>query len=85
MSKLFQAVHSSGLIRPVTTRDSQLKCGSVLCKHITEVYNQNNLTKNYNYITTLPIGAMQLSIRKSMENNTNSLGEFKSKFDTVDN
>lgn len=75
-------MHSSGLIRPVTTRDSQLKCGSVLCKHITEVYNKN-LTKTYNHIETLPIGAMNLSIRKSMENNTNLLGKFKIKLDMV--
>ncbi|XP_032293608.1 A disintegrin and metalloproteinase with thrombospondin motifs 18 [Drosophila virilis] len=57
-----RAVHSSGLIRPVTTRDSQVKCGSVLCKHVSEIFNKTNRTKAYNYITTLPVGAMNLSI-----------------------
>ncbi|KAL7738937.1 hypothetical protein ACLKA6_016935 [Drosophila palustris] len=68
-----RAVHSSGLIRPVTTRDSQLKCGSVLCKLVTENFNQTNLTESYNYIAKIPIGAMNLSIRQTVPQNGNSL------------
>ncbi|KAH8378266.1 hypothetical protein KR093_010467 [Drosophila rubida] len=68
-----RAVHSSGLIRPTTTRDSQLKCGSVLCTRVSEVFNQTNLKKNYNYVVTIPIGAMNLSIRLQKQQSANSL------------
>lgn len=68
-----RAVHSSGLIRPVTARDSPLKCGSVLCKHVSEIFKKRNLTKSYNYIATIPIGAMNLSVRQSLRQKENWL------------
>ncbi|XP_017842689.1 A disintegrin and metalloproteinase with thrombospondin motifs 18-like isoform X2 [Drosophila busckii] len=64
-----RAVHSSGLIRPVTTRDSRLKCGSVLCKLITGIYYVTNRTKNYEPIITLPVGAMNISIGQRLKSN----------------
>ncbi|XP_060644612.1 thrombospondin type-1 domain-containing protein 4-like isoform X1 [Drosophila nasuta] len=68
-----RAVHSNGLIRPTTTRDSQLKCGSVLCTRISQIFKQRNLKKNYNHIVTIPIGAMNLSIGEEKKQSNNSL------------
>ncbi|XP_017858773.1 PREDICTED: A disintegrin and metalloproteinase with thrombospondin motifs 18-like [Drosophila arizonae] len=67
-----RAVHSSGLIRPVTTRDSPVKCGSVMCKHVSVLFNKTNPTKGYNLITKLPVGAMNLAIKQNIRSN-NSL------------
>lgn len=71
---LFKAVHSSGAIRPATTRDSQQKCGSVLCRKVSEIFSQSKLTHGYNYITTIPMGAMNVTIRQ-MAKSSNLIGK----------
>uniref|UniRef100_A0A1A9W6U5 PLAC domain-containing protein n=1 Tax=Glossina brevipalpis TaxID=37001 RepID=A0A1A9W6U5_9MUSC len=57
------AVHISGAIRPATTKDSQERCGSVLCQKIDEVFSQTALNDDYNYVTTIPEGAMNITIK----------------------
>lgn len=69
-----KAVHTSGAIRPSTTKDSQLKCGSVLCKTISEVFSTPKLQYGYNLIKTIPAGAMNISIRQ-LQKSQNLLGE----------
>ncbi|XP_023031644.2 thrombospondin type-1 domain-containing protein 4-like [Drosophila willistoni] len=59
-----RAVHTSGSIRPATSSDSQTKCGSVLCQHFSGIFNKSELTTDYNYIATIPIGAMNLSVKQ---------------------
>ncbi|TMW41545.1 hypothetical protein DOY81_013376 [Sarcophaga bullata] len=61
---LLVAVHSSGAIRPATTKDSQEKCGSVLCRKVSEIFSQSKLNHGYNYITTIPMGAMNVTLRQ---------------------
>lgn len=74
-SCFFQAVHSTtGAIRPSTTKDSQEKCGSVLCQRVNEIFTQSKLTPGYNYITTIPTGAMNLTIRQ-MAKSSNLIGK----------
>ncbi|KNC22788.1 hypothetical protein FF38_04117 [Lucilia cuprina] len=58
------AVHSTGAIRPATTKDSQEKCGSVLCRKVSEIFSQSKLNHGYNYITSIPVGAMNLTIKQ---------------------
>ncbi|KAM7353659.1 thrombospondin type-1 domain-containing protein 4-like [Cochliomyia hominivorax] len=59
-----KAVHSSGAIRPATTKDSQEKCGSVLCRKVSEIFSQSKLNHGYNFITTIPAGAMNVTIKQ---------------------
>ncbi|XP_058985540.1 thrombospondin type-1 domain-containing protein 4 [Musca domestica] len=64
------AVHSAtGAIRPSTTKDSQERCGSVLCQRVNEIFTQAKLTHGYNYITTIPAGAMNLTIKEMAKSN----------------
>lgn len=61
---LFLAVHSSGAIRPSTTNDSQHRCGSVLCQTVSELFSKAKLNYGYNYVATIPAGAMNLTIKQ---------------------
>ncbi|XP_061398845.1 A disintegrin and metalloproteinase with thrombospondin motifs 7-like [Musca vetustissima] len=64
------AVHSAtGAIRPSTTKDSQERCGSVLCQRVNEIFTQAKLSHGYNYITTIPTGAMNLTIKQMAKSN----------------
>ncbi|XP_037959881.1 thrombospondin type-1 domain-containing protein 4-like [Teleopsis dalmanni] len=67
-----RAVHSSGVIRPATTYDSTVKCGSVLCQVVSELYNKTKENYGYNFISTIPTGAMNLTI-KQVERSDNLL------------
>ncbi|KAL9875216.1 thrombospondin type-1 domain-containing protein 4-like isoform 1-T7 [Glossina fuscipes fuscipes] len=57
------AVRISGAIRPGTTKDSQERCSSGLCQKIDEVFSQSDLKHDYNYVTTIPEGAMNITIK----------------------
>lgn len=70
-----QAVHTSGAIRPSNTEDSRERCGSVLCERVDEIFSQTKLNFGYNYITTIPAGAMNLSIHE-MAKSDNMLGKW---------
>ncbi|XP_059221855.1 thrombospondin type-1 domain-containing protein 4 [Stomoxys calcitrans] len=63
------AVHSTGAIRPSTTKDTQERCGSILCRKVNEIFSQSKLTHGYNYITTIPAGAMNLTIHAMAKSN----------------
>ncbi|XP_073821674.1 thrombospondin type-1 domain-containing protein 4-like [Musca autumnalis] len=65
-----KAVHAAtGAIRPSTTKDSRERCGSVLCQRVNEIFTQSKLTHGYNYITTIPTGAMNLTIKQVAKSN----------------
>ncbi|XP_039949291.1 ADAMTS-like protein 3 isoform X1 [Bactrocera tryoni] len=59
-----RAVHESGAIRPATTSDAQTKCGSVLCEMVSEVFSKAKLSYGYNYVHTIPAGAMNLTVKQ---------------------
>ncbi|XP_067620224.1 thrombospondin type-1 domain-containing protein 4-like [Eurosta solidaginis] len=59
-----RAVHESGAIRPATTNDAQTKCGSVLCEIVSEVFSKAKLGYGYNYVHTIPTGAMNLTVKQ---------------------
>ncbi|XP_075149638.1 thrombospondin type-1 domain-containing protein 4-like [Haematobia irritans] len=64
-----KAVHSTGAIRPSTTKDTEERCGSVLCQKVNEIFSQTKLSNGYNYITTIPAGAMNLTIHAMAKSN----------------
>uniref|UniRef100_A0A1A9WQH3 Uncharacterized protein n=1 Tax=Glossina brevipalpis TaxID=37001 RepID=A0A1A9WQH3_9MUSC len=62
-SRTFYNTMRSRAIRPATTKDSQERCGSVLCQRIDEVFSQTDLNDDYNYVTTIPEDAMNITIK----------------------
>ncbi|XP_055851602.1 thrombospondin type-1 domain-containing protein 4-like [Episyrphus balteatus] len=67
-----KAVHKTGAIRGVTTNDVKTKCGSVLCRPISEIFSKATLPHGYFYITTIGSGATNLTI-KQMASSDNRL------------
>ncbi|XP_055923562.1 thrombospondin type-1 domain-containing protein 4-like [Eupeodes corollae] len=67
-----KAVHKSGAIRGVTTNDVKTRCGSVLCRPVSEIFSKAALPHGYFYITTIGSGATNITI-KQMASSENRL------------
>lgn len=56
-----------------------VRCGPLVCRPVSGIFSQTNLSNGYHNVATIPTGASNISITEQ-KNSANFLGKFNSKF-----
>lgn len=79
-----QVIHSNGILTGAFMNNGAVRCGSSVCRPVSNVFTKNPLPNGYVHIATIPIGASNISILE-LKNSENFLGKSEIQFNLINN